>query len=140
MSHQIYFLLHYERLYLLYKKNFLSMTTIFSWIKFEVPKKRFQKFPSLTKELINGFNHREVCFSQEPLTASQIIASNATKRTKMKKGQKTCFSTKRMSENTISYLQQFQDVFLLSFKKDHSSFLHHWDMCILWQNVRIVTK
>ena len=42
----------------------------------------------LTKALIDKFNHDEVYSSQESQIAAQIIVSNATKRTKIKKDQK----------------------------------------------------
>ena len=44
------FLLLYERFFLLYEKNFLSITTIFRWIKFEVPKRIDSKKVSFSKQ------------------------------------------------------------------------------------------
>ena len=53
-------------------------------------------------------NHDEVNFSQESLTAAQIIVSNARKRTKMKKDQKLVrWHIRKMSGDTVTYLQQF---------------------------------
>ena len=68
----------------------------------------------LTKALVDGFNHDEVNFSQESLRAAEIIVSNATKRTNEKRP-KTSLS--KMSGNTITYLQQFEDIFYLSLKE-----------------------
>lgn len=60
---------------------------------------------------MDEFNHDEVNFSQESLTAAQIIVSNATKRAKIEKRPKTSSSIYKMSGNTIIYLQQFEDIF-----------------------------
>ena len=58
----------------------------------------------VTKSFIDRFNYYKVNFSLESLTVAQIIISNATKKTKIKKKKKTSSSTKKMSENTINYL------------------------------------
>ena len=47
-----------------------------------------KKLLFITKKLINRFSHDEVNFSQESLTVAQIVVSNATNRTKMKKNKK----------------------------------------------------
>ena len=70
-----------------------------------------KKILCLTKTLVDALNHDEVNFSQESLTAAQIIVSNATKRAKIEKRPKTSSSIYKMSGNTIIYLQQFEDIF-----------------------------
>ena len=52
-----------------------------------------KKLLFLTKALIDGFNHDEVNFSQEPLAPAQIIVSNATKKDKNEKRPNASLST-----------------------------------------------
>ena len=55
----------------------------------------------LTKALIDKFNHDEVYSSQESQIAAQIIVSNATKRTKIKKVQKLVRRHRKCQETPL---------------------------------------
>ena len=60
-----------------------------------------KKFLFLTKALIDGFNYDEVNFSEESLTAAQIIVSNARKRKKIKKDQKLVRRHRKCQETPL---------------------------------------
>ena len=83
-----YQLLIHQMIFHCIMKDGTSYTVLYFFFKQEnlfqkesVPKKLL----FLTKGLINGFNYNEVNVHQESLIATEVIDSNATKRTKIKK-------------------------------------------------------
>ena len=83
--------------------------------------------------MIDRFNYDEVDFSQESLTAALIIVSNATKKNKNEKRPKTICHRKCQETPLLIYSS------LEIYSTCNWSFLQHWDMCLLQQNIGINT-
>ena len=89
MSHRIYFYCFTKDCSYFTKRIFEALQRFSDELNLKFQKESIpKKFPSLTKELIDGFNNHEVSLSQESVIAPQVIASNTSKKTQMNRDEK----------------------------------------------------